>query len=322
MANAGIINDYTIKPKSIAEYKARRGIMDFSQLGAFDQYESGYSFLCVLQMPKFMELLAEQDITDVSPGAVGSDTSLSTRIKEMNNAFKYMLEYEFRGLSGLTDVTVNTMTLTDGANEAQLINDVVKDTSVSVSMNFFERRGSLITKFTEYYLTGIKDPYSKAKTYHGLIANNRLQPSLENEVFTLLYLVTDNTMLSLEKAVLLCNCQLTKAETSIYDSERGQMGNKDLSIEFNCLPITGYEVDKAGSKILKSITGTRSYYTGNSRQYEFNQANFDNNNIMPVQLDSAGYTFGIMDPEADKFNLSTGGKQAHAIEPFASGIPE
>lgn len=322
MANAGIINDYTIKPKSIAEYKARRGIMDFTQLGAFDQYESGYSFLCVLQMPKFMELLAEQDITDVSPGAVGSDTSLSTRIKEMNNAFKYMLEYEFRGLSGLTDVTVNTMTLTDGANEAQLINDVVKDTSVSVSMNFFERRGSLITKFTEYYLTGIKDPYSKAKTYHGLIANNRLQPSLENEVFTLLYLVTDNTMLSLEKAVLLCNCQLTKAETSIYDSERGQIGNKDLSIEFNCLPITGYEVDKAGSKILKSITGTRSYYTGNSRQYEFNQANFDNNNIMPVQLDSAGYTFGIMDPEADKFNLSTGGKQAHAIEPFASGIPE
>jgi len=327
MANAGIINDYTIKPKSIAEYKARRGIMDFTQLGAFDQYESGYSFLCVLQMPKFMEALAEQDINDVSPGASSTNSNgdvFSSRIKEMNNAFKYMLEYEFRGLSGLTDVTVNTMTLTDGANEAQLINDVVKDTSVSVSMNFFERRGSLITKFTEYYLTGIKDPYSKAKTYHGLIANDKMEPSLANEVFTLLYLVTDNTMLSLEKAVLLCNCQLTKAETSIYDSERGQIGNKELSIEFNCLPITGYEVDKAGSKILKTITGTDSRYDSTlSRQlYNFNQANFDKNNIMPAQLDSAGYTFGIMDPIADQFNQATGGKQAHAIEPFASGIPD
>ena len=99
------------------------------------------------------------------------------------------------------------MHLTDGANEAQLINDVTYDTSVSVQMNFFERRGSLITKFSEYYLTGIKDPKSKAKTYHGLIKDGKLEPSLENEVFTLLYMVTDNTMLALERAVLLCNCQ-------------------------------------------------------------------------------------------------------------------
>ena len=147
---------------------------------------------------------------------------------------------------------------------------------------------------------------------------------MTNEVFTLLYLVTDNTMLSLEKAVLLCNCQLTKAETSIYDSERGQIANKELSIEFNCLPITGYEVDKAGAKILKSITGTESRYDNSieGRAYSFNQNNFDKTKTSPAQLDSAGYTFGIMDPQADQFRTATGGKQAHAIEPFTTELKQ
>lgn len=286
IVNNGIVNEYTITPKSITAYKARRGIMDFSQLGMFDQYETGYSFLSVLKMPAFMEKAAEAD----------------TRINAMVKSFKYLLEYEFRGLSGLPDVTTNTFTLTDGANEAQLINDVVKDTSVSVSMNYFERRGSLITKFMEYYLTGIKDPYSKAKTYHGLIKNNDLEPSLENEVFTLLYYVTDNTMLKLEKAVLLTNAQPTKAETSMYDSERGQMGNKDLSIEWNCFPITGYEVDKAASYLLADITGVEVYTEEGSGKRKFRnssntdrQTNIDQNELIPAVLDSAEYKFGIMD---------------------------
>lgn len=273
--NNGILNNYTITPKDITGYKARRGIMDFTQLGMFDQYETGYSFLSVLQMPKFMTKAAEQD-ADVA---------------RMVNSFRYMLEYEFRGLSGLPDITVNTMTLTDGANETALINDVVKDTSISVTMNFFEKRGSLITKFMEYYLTGIKDPYSKAKTYHGLVEQNLCEPGLDKEVFTFLYYVTDNTMRRLERAFLLTNGQPTKAETSMYDSERGQMGNKELSIEFNCFPITGYEVDKAAWKLLSDIVGTEYKMENSVTTFSKHAIKSD----IPAALDSAEYKFGIMD---------------------------
>ena len=273
--NNGILNNYVITPKDITGYKARRGIMDFTQLGMFDQFETGYSFLSVLRMPKFLTIAAEQDES----------------IRKMVNSFSYMMEYEFRGLSGLPDITANTFELTDGANSTMLINDVVKDTSISVNMNFFEKRGSLITKFSEYYLTGIKDPYSKAKTYHGLVEQNLCEPGLENEVFTLLYYVTDNTMRRLEKAYLLCNAQLTKAETSIYDSERGQMGNKDLSVEFNCFPITGYEVDKAAAKLLSDIVGTE-YQTTNGVQ---SFVKHDIKSDIPAALDSAAYKFGVMD---------------------------
>ena len=74
-----------------------------------------------------------------------------------------------------------------------------------------------------------RNKMSQAKTYHGLIKNGLMEPGPENEVFTMMYYVTDNTMLRLEKAFLLANCQfqLTKAETSIYNSQKGDINNKE-----------------------------------------------------------------------------------------------
>ena len=271
--NAGIVNNYTVRPKNLTQYTALRGVVDFSQIGQFDQYETGYSFLSVISMPRFMEVLAQQD-----PG-----------VAEMYNSFKHMLEYEFRGLTGLPNITSNTFTITDGANEQQMINDVVMDTSVELSSNYFERSGSLITKFTEYYLTGIKDPKSKAKTYHGLIKNNLLEPSLANEVFTFMYYVTDNTYLRLEKAYLLANVQLTQAETSMYDSEKGQISNKEISLNFRCFPITGVEVDKAAKSLLEGITGT--VVTQDSAGLATYKHTDDKDN---AALDSTDYRYGIL----------------------------
>lgn len=291
--NNGIVNPYVISPKNITQYKLRRGIMDFTQIGMFDQYETGYSFLSVIKMPPYIEEIKRR--------------SQGTDLAGMIDSFHFMLEYEFRGLSGLPDITTNTFTITDGANELNMINDVVRDTSVSVSMNFFEKRGSLITKFANYYLTGIKDPITKAKTYHGLIKDNSIEPGLENEVFTFLYYVTDNTMMRLEKAWLLCNAQLTKAEESMYDSERGQMSNKELTLEFNCYPVTGYEVDKAANKMLANLTGAQ--YDGSKFVAHTVNAGVPE---APLQasadtLDTTTYKFGILDESSVKgFSNPTG----------------
>ena len=274
--NNGILNNYTIKPRNLTQYTAFRGVTDFSQIGQFDQYESGYHFLSVIQMPPFMTKLGEVD----------------TNSQAMVNSFKQMLEYEFRGLDGLPDITTETMTITDGINEQQLINKVVSDTSVTISSNYFEKKGSLITKFSEYYLTGIKDKNSQAKTYHGLIKNNLMEPNPENEVFTMLYYVTDNTMLRLEKAVLLANCQLTKAETSIYNGQKGQYDNKELSIEWNCFPITGVEVDKAAKVLLQDITGVMT--TSDKASTKFSVVKDEGVAV----LDTAEFKYGIMNDKS------------------------
>ena len=189
IVNTGIINNFVKKPKNLTQYTAFRGVTDFTQVGQFNQFETGYSFLSVIKMPKFMEMLASQD----------------ANIATVVNNFTHMLEYEFRGLSGLPDISGETYSITDGINDLNMISKVTSDTSITVSSPYFEKTGSLITRFSELYLSGIKDPKSQAKTYHGLIKHGLLEPSLENEVFTMLYYVTDNTMLELERAVLLTN---------------------------------------------------------------------------------------------------------------------
>lgn len=269
MAN-NLFNNYTVSPKNLTQYTAYRGVTDFSNIGQFNQYETGYQFLSVIQIPKFMTALEQMD----------------PDMTAINASFKHMLEYEFRGLDGLPDITADTFTITDGINELNMINRVTMDTSITVSANYFEKTGQLITKYSEYYLTGIKDPKTEAKTYHGAIRNNLIAPGLENEVFTLLYYVTDNTMLRLERAVLLANAQLTKAETSIYNGSRDNIGNHESSIEFNCFPIVGTMVDKAANALLADITG-----------YMYNKKNAAFTGSEKTKLDSMNYKYGIMGGE-------------------------
>ena len=236
---SNIANGYVKRPKDLSEYQGLRGVTDFTNIGQFNQFETGYSFLFVLQMPEFMRKLSKMD----------------TEIERIYNQFEHALEYEFRGLDGLPDIGVENNTITNGVQEVNMINKVTEDSAITVSMNYFEKTGSPFTKFSELYLTGIKDKRSQAKHYHGLIASGECDPGYENEIFTFMYVVTDNTYLEVERAVLLSNAQLTKAETSMYNSQRGEISNKELSIEFQCLPITGAKVDQAAKNLLQTITG-------------------------------------------------------------------
>lgn len=290
--NAGIINNYTVRPRTLTQYNAFRGVTDFSQIGQFSQFEKGYSFLSVLQMPKFMTVAANQNAD----------------IKRLVTSFQHMLEFEFRGLDGLQDLQADYMTISDGINEQRLISKVSEDTSITVSSQYYEKAGSLITKFSEYYLTGIKDPKSQAKTYHGLIKNGKLAPGPENEVFTMLYYVTDSTMMRLERAVLLTNCQLTSARRSeLYNGNRSDIGsNIEMTIEFNCYPLYGEQVDKIASLLLADITGVKydgslnyndasAFKKTSATEYSYNYSGLKESNKPIAQLDSADYKYAILD---------------------------
>ena len=274
----GIVNKYTIRPKNLTQYNAFRGVIDFSQPGQFDQFETGYSFLAVIKMPKFMDMLAEQD----------------DGLKSMVLSFNHMLEFEFRGLTGLPDMQGDGYEVGDGTNTVKFISNVTRDTSVELTSTFYERRGSLIAKYIATYLSGIKDPISKAKTYHGLIANGLLEPSFENEVGTFMYMVTDNTMMRLEKAYLLTDVQFNRAEESMYDSTKGDINNREVNITFNCFPITGFMVDKAAKALLQDITGVNvSTDTAGAPTYKV-----DKTEGVAV-LDSTDYKWGIMNSSSD-----------------------
>ena len=244
-------------PRNVTEYTLMKGVTDFSNLKQFDLFESGYSFLTVVSVPRFMQLLAAQD----------------TKIKNLQDGVVHIMESEFRGLDGIPDIQSDSGTITNGANELQLINNVTMDTSIQVSMSFYERSGSLITNYLNYYLTGIKDPYSKAKTYHGLVGSSVTDPGPDYEVFTFLYYVTDNTMRNIEKAYLLANAQPTLAPNgTLYNPQRGTHDFQEIQLSFNCFPIIGDQVNMYAAMMLQNdltTTDTSRALILDSNNYKF-----------------------------------------------------
>jgi len=269
------ISTQTIMPRNLTQYTAFRGVTDFSNIGQFAQFEGGYQFLAVLQTPEFINKAGEN----------------FKGVKQLQDSFVHMLEYEFRGLDGLPDMSADTMEITDGNNTARLINNITWDTAATVSMSYFEKSGSLINKYLEYYLTGIKDRMSKAKTYHGLIKNGKLMPGPENEIFTFLLYITDSTMMRLERAVLLCNAQPTTAPLSnILNGQKGTYENKEISIEFNCFPVMGEQVDKAAHYLLDNMNAVKTTLDTQVASNAFKDPHKGS-----LALDSTNYKYGIMD---------------------------
>lgn len=225
---------YTKKAQSAATFACMRGVTDFTNAAQFNLFESGYAHLYVIAMPKWIDTFGTYD----------------NDVKKMADTFKYILEYEFKGLDGIDDINTDKLEVTDGVSTLNVIGKVTKQSSAEVTMSFTEKSGSVITNFIKFYLEGIKDPRSQAKTYHGLIRAGKTYGGFENEVFTLLYVVTDNTMLQLEKAYLLCNAWPTTARTNIYNVTKGEIDKKDIDVVFECFVLDGPDVDKRARDIL------------------------------------------------------------------------
>ena len=236
---------YTKVPRSSAQYTMMRGITDFTNAQQFNLYEKGHGFLVVLDTPKFMTQLPYD--------------------KQLTKLFTYILEYEFRGLDGIEDTTIENIEITDGINTMNTAGKSTMNHNVEWSMTFTEKSGGVINKFLNRYIRGVKDPNSQAKTYNGLIGDGTLAAGLENEVFQLMYIVTDNTHLMLEKAYILANAYPTKTWDSMYNGQKGEIDKHESDITFTGFLVDGDEVDKKAIKILSYINQSGHVYNAYDR---------------------------------------------------------
>lgn len=249
---------YTKKAYSTANFACMRGVTDFTNAAQFNLFESGYAHLYVISMPEWIKKFYDHD----------------SEVKKMAETFKYILEYEFKGLDGIEDISTDKLEVTDGVSTMNVIGKVTKQSSAEVTMSFTEKSGSVITNFIKFYLEGIKDPRTQAKTYHGLIKNGDIWGGFENEVFTLLYVVTDNTMLQLEKAYLLCNAWPTTARTNIYNVTKGEIDKKDIDVTFECFVLDGPDVDKRARDILAYTNEADAVYNAYNKHDGGGTGNF------------------------------------------------
>ena len=236
---AYVSDDYTISPNTSAQNVNMRGVIDFGNLFQFAPFESGYSFITVINGPR-MATIKDMD----------------ANFKSLQDSFISIIENEFRGLDGIDDITSDTMEITDNISTLSLIGKVNQSTSSQITMRFFEKTGALITKYIATYLRYIRDPKTQAKTYGGNISYSTSQAEIgpAQEVFNMLYIVTDSTCLHIEKAFLLLNAQPTSAGYSeLYNTEKGQIETKEITVNWNCFVVDGKRVNKVAKTYLDNI---------------------------------------------------------------------
>lgn len=233
--------DYTKKPVTAAQYSMMRGVTDFTNAEQLNMFEKGHGMIIVINRPKFVEMLAEED----------------PDVKVLLDNFCNILEYEFKGLDGIDDINAEDMVYSDGISELAAIGKVTEQSNSDVTMRFTEKSGATLTKFVKFYLDGVRDSRTQTKHYHGLIAKGKLAMGFENEVFNLLYLVTDASGLGLEAAYLLANAWPNSAKTgTLYNIEKGDITNAEIDVTFKCFIIRNKEVDKRAVKMLAHISET------------------------------------------------------------------
>ena len=259
-----------------------RGAVDFTNANAFNLYEKGHSVLKVLSVPNFMTSWA------INNSVNGGDTSAVDLVQN----FVRIIEQEFKGLDGLDDMSADSMDITDGISTLNVLGKVNYATNQEITLKYTEKGGSTISRYAETYLRGIRDPRTGVKHYNGClttkplgnvildtgksVSTNKLyemafsvskceissqithrgliNPSLENEVFTFLYIVLDNTWTQIEKAYLLCNAQLNKIPLGqVANMEKGNIELAEIDLSFNCFVVSNANVNAAAAKYLPKI---------------------------------------------------------------------
>ena len=238
-----------------------RGFVDPSNLTQFNQFEGGYSIFTVVSIPYFLYVLATSDKHPIDPKTgVEDPQSFKQKYGDLIKTYVLMLENEFRGISGLDDISTDTADFTNGITTISMINKVTQQSNGTFSMTYTEKAGAPITRTHELFLTGIKDPRTMYKTYHGLINSGAIElekVGFQSECFSFLYMVTDNTGLRLEKSFYIVGAQPTSAQINdLYNSEKGSYDFKEISCEFTGNVLTGSEIDKKAEAYLRKITNT------------------------------------------------------------------
>ena len=301
-SNAKVVNMFngTRNVKSVLNYLLMRGVTDFGNLQSFNLYESGYSFFVVMAIPRFMAELA--------------NTSCEEYSRIIQN-YAHILEFENRGLSGIDNISVESGELTNGINSVKIINKVNKSTDSTYSATYQEKLGSTLTKAHEIFLTGIKDPRTQVKTYLGVLGSDSVIKDVgyQNEVFHFMYIVCDNSLRHLERAIYLTAAQPQSAQLDIYNSEKGTYEFKEVNVEFTAYPITSQAVNILANNMREYIYSNTNWLES-TKLYSISQRN---NNFTIGDTESGTTGIGKENVAAGVFffnNKETNTKEVNTID--------
>lgn len=245
-----------------------RGAVDFTDSAKFTLAEKGHVLLAVLKTPLMMDAIkCKYSINGQK------DENL---VKVIEN-FPTIIESEFKGLDGLDGMTADNMEISDNISTLNVLGAVNYPTNQEITMRFTEKAGRTLTKYCSTYLTAIRDPRTRAKTYLGCADINskvttptattegyKIAPGFDKEVFTFLYIIPDNTWSVVENAYLLTNAEITKAPTDVLDNfDKGDIALAEIDLTFNTFVIANNKyVYEMANNFLTNYVSKESYVEG------------------------------------------------------------
>lgn len=263
-----VIGDGSKIPIAASQYSNQRGVIDYGNLAQFAPYQSGYAFLAVIGVPRMMTTECADDGR-----------------QELLDIFVSVLEKEFKSLSGISDMQGDTLELTDNITSMSLLTKTNQDTSVQINLQVQEKTGTPITKFISTFMRYLHDPKTQVTTYGGFAISQKqamenskagLAPAYENEVFTLLYGVTDSSMLNIEKAFMIMNAQPTTANFSdLFEYERGSIDFKNLTVTMNGFLVDGELPNKIAQAYVDTMVNNTKQHSDKAGKINVNSFAMD-----------------------------------------------
>ena len=238
---------------------------------ALEQYnplKTGYTRIFVVQMPKFMNRI----------------------LPLASKNFKHMLEYGFKTIEGIQNLTMEYEAITGGyAGRSFEIPTILKDETNAITIKVQEMSGSPVREYIEMWLSGISDPHTGLCHYHGALdkdsatGNAGMEAIQANQVAEMIYVSTDNTGREIEFACLLSNMIPKVVKRDHYNYESGTHSAVEYDIEFTCTMYTSPDVNEVAKllldkyKILTNYLDFKSDYIMSNGKLESNR--FADSNI-------------------------------------------
>lgn len=183
---------------------------------------------------------------------------LPTWVTREYPSFKETYEKNFRAFSGMQDIDMNTVSVTEGfsASENQFAGSAQNFQGFSLTAR--EYSGSPIRNSITHWVTGIRDPRTNIARYP---RQYNMEYSARNHTGELIYIVTrpdaDNTASNgknIEFACLWTMVMPTRAPFSHLNFTAGTNDNPELELPFTGVPIINKAVDDLAVQVLKRVS--------------------------------------------------------------------
>ena len=262
--------DFSKHPFKGPQHDYRTGEADIGLMLNFAPYESGYCFLTVMGTPAIMWGKGEDKDSSGNNKIYGGNRGFDQYDNrgELLSSFIQILEKEFSGLSGIEDAQLNSTDISNNIVNVPVITKNDRNPYNNISMTFTEKSGLPITKFLDLYTKYLYDPYTQAKTYGGRLRSDvdainesglgdgyrPLQKKVNNESFTLLYIITDKTCLLVEKAFILYHAYpLNVSWSTIADNTKFDIDKKDITVNWTCQVLDGPLANRLGMVYMRNL---------------------------------------------------------------------